>query len=230
MSTNNNDTSNKTTSGRPKVSWDDVMQSRQLLSSLTKEEKQRIICFKVPNYKEDIRYPSGRREEITSSALCFEKMSRQMSLNMERPERVNFWLAEPFMGAWVRQWQVVLIKGTPFVDRYMNMPWIAQRAAVNLFRSEEQREALIKIVPGDLAVRAAGKMVRDRVVNSMEPVKKSWEMVVKSVKDGEQLRLLGRCWEDAKELGALTLMASMAGSAASILSRLGKENDDSSSD
>ncbi|KAJ2501721.1 hypothetical protein GGH96_001685 [Coemansia sp. RSA 1972] len=228
MSTNDNDTSNKPTSGRPNVSWDDVMQSRRLLSSLTKEEKQRQICFKMPNYQENMTYPSGRREEIKSIALCFEKMSRQMALNMDRSERVNFWPAEPIIGPWLRQWQVVVIKGTPFVDRYMNAPWIAQRAAVHLFRSEEQKKALMAIIPGDVALRTAVGVVRDGFVEGMEPVKKSWNMVVKSVKDGAQLKLLGRCWEDANEFGALTLARRMAGSAASILSRIGEENDDSS--
>ncbi|KAJ2127783.1 hypothetical protein IW136_006288 [Coemansia sp. RSA 678] len=198
MSTNNNDTSNKTTSGRPNVSWDEVMQSRRLMGSLTKEEKQAQICFKMPNYTEDITFPSGRREEIKSLALCFEKMS------------------------------LVQVKGTPFVDRYINSPWIAQRASVHMFRNNEQREALLAIVPGDVALRAAGQVVRDWVVGSMEPVKKSWDMVVGSVKDGAQLKLLGRCWEDVSQLGALTLAARMAGSAASILSRLGEEDDDGS--
>ncbi|KAJ2838226.1 hypothetical protein J3B01_001574 [Coemansia erecta] len=228
MSTNNNDTSNKTTSGRPNVSWDDVMQSRRLMGSLTKEEKQAQICFKMPNYTEDITFPSGRREEIKSLALCFEKMSRQMALNMSRPQRVNFWPAEPILGPWLRQWQVVQVKGTPFVERYIKSPWIAQRASVHVFRNNEQKEALLAIIPGDVALRAAGQMIRDGVVRSMEPVKKSWDMVVESVKDGAQLKLLGRCWEDVGQLGALTLAARMAGSAASILSRLGEEDDDGS--
>ncbi|KAJ2190994.1 hypothetical protein EV181_000620 [Coemansia sp. RSA 532] len=154
MSTNNNDTSNKTTSGRPNVSWDDVMQSRRLM--------------------------------------------------------------------------VVQVKGTPFVERYIKSPWVAQRASVHVFRNNEQKEALLAIIPGDVALRAAGQMIRDGVVRSMEPVKKSWDMVVESVKDGAQLKLLGRCWEDVGQLGALTLAARMAGSAASILSRLGEEDDDGS--